>query len=90
MKTIPASVASKAFGQFLDTVQREPVMVTKKNRPVAVTLSMHDAEAFREFQIQRGIARGLADIEAGRYEEISPQNTANRIARFEARYQAQK
>ncbi len=30
MKTIAATKASKEFGRFLDTVQREPVMVTKK------------------------------------------------------------
>lgn len=85
MKTISASVASKSFGQFLDTVQREPVIVTKKNRPVAITMSIQDAEAFQAFQIAQGIERGLADIEAGRYEEITPENTAKRIAEFKKR-----
>ncbi len=90
MKTMSASVASKSFGQFLDAVQREPVIVTKKNRPVAVTLSMQDAAAFGDFQIEQGIKAGLADIEAGRYEEITQENTAKRLAEFEARYQSQK
>jgi prevent-host-death family protein len=90
MKTISASVASKSFGQYLDAVQREPVMVTKKDRPVAVTMSIQDAQAFQEFQIEQGIKAGLADIEAGRYEEITPENTAKRIAKFETRFQSQK
>jgi len=40
MKTMTASVASKEFGRYLDAVQREPVVVTEKNRPVAVTVSL--------------------------------------------------
>ena len=90
MKSIPASVAAKSFGSYLDAVQREPVVVTKKDRPVAVTMSMQDAAEFQEFQIQRGIERGLADIEAGRFEEITPESTARRLERFEALFKAKK
>ncbi len=36
--------AKTHFGKFLDNVQREPVIVTKKNRPVGVMLSMQDIE----------------------------------------------
>ena len=36
--------AKTHFGKFLDNVQREPVVVTKKNRPVGVMLSMQDIE----------------------------------------------
>lgn len=44
MKTMTAVEAKTHFGKFLDSVQREPVIVTKKNRPVAVMLSMQDIE----------------------------------------------
>ena len=44
MKTMTAVEAKTRFGEFLDSVQREPVIVTKKNRPVAVMLSMQDIE----------------------------------------------
>ncbi|MGB1207580.1 MAG: type II toxin-antitoxin system Phd/YefM family antitoxin [Paracoccaceae bacterium] len=90
MKSIPASVAAKSFGSYLDAVQREPIIVTKKDRPVAVTLSIQDAAEFREFQIQRGIARGLADVDAGRFEEMTVEATARRIKEFKARLSAQR
>jgi prevent-host-death family protein len=42
MKTFTAKEAKTHFGEFLDATQREPVMVTKNNRPVAVMLSVND------------------------------------------------
>lgn len=86
MKTMTASVASKEFGRFLDTVQREPVVVTKKNRPVAVTVSLQDWEELTRMRIDRGISKGLEDIEAGRFEEMDDKATATRITRFKARF----
>lgn len=44
MKTLTAAQAKNAFGQFLDMAQREPVLVTKNDRPVGVFLSMQDLE----------------------------------------------
>lgn len=44
MKTITAAEAKNGFGKFLDMAQREPVLVTKNNRPVGVLLSMADIE----------------------------------------------
>ena len=85
MKTMTASVASKEFGRYLDTAQREPVIVTKKNRPVAVTVSFQDWEELTKLRIERGLAQGLDDIENGRFEEVSDANTAARLARFKDR-----
>lgn len=44
MKKISAADAKTRFGEFLDTAQREPVVVTKKNRPVGVMFSIQDLE----------------------------------------------
>ena len=44
MKTITAAAAKNAFGRFLDMARREPVVVTKNDRPVGVFLSMEDLE----------------------------------------------
>lgn len=85
MKSMTASVASKEFGRYLDTAQREPVIVTKKSRPVAVTVSIQDWEELTKLRIERGLAQGLDDIENGRFEEVSDANTAARIARFKDR-----
>ncbi len=43
MKTMTARDAKTHFGEFLDTMQREPVIVTKNNRPVGIMISMDDA-----------------------------------------------
>ena len=43
MKTISAREAKTRFGELLDTMQREPVMVTKNNRPVGIMISIQDA-----------------------------------------------
>jgi prevent-host-death family protein len=42
MKTITARDAKTRFGELLDTAQREPVVITKNNRPVSVVVSIHD------------------------------------------------
>ncbi len=43
MKTISAREAKTHFGELLDAMQREPVMVTKNNRPVGIMISIKDA-----------------------------------------------
>ncbi len=77
MKTISSKEAQNAFGSFLDTAQREPVMVTRRNRPVGVMLSMENLPAIfalvdtmRE-TIKSGVQSGLVDSKAGRGEELT-------------------
>jgi prevent-host-death family protein len=43
MKTITARDAEHHFGELLDTMQREPVVITQDNRPVGILISMEDA-----------------------------------------------
>ena len=83
MKTMTASTASKNFGEYIDAARREPVVVTRQNRPVAVTFSIEDAEELLRSKIDAGIARGLADIETGRV--LEPETTAQRISRYQER-----
>lgn len=44
MKVMSAKEAKNAFGTFIDTAQREPVFVTKRNRMVGVFLSINEIE----------------------------------------------
>ncbi len=44
MKTMTAAKAKNHFGEFLDTAQREPVIVTRNSRAVGVMFSMQDIE----------------------------------------------
>lgn len=85
MKTMSATAASKEFGRFIDAAQREPVLLTKKDRPVAVTVSVADWEELLSLRIERGIAAGLADVAAGRVVEITDAALEQRLARFRTR-----
>jgi prevent-host-death family protein len=44
MKTMTAAKAKNAFGQMIEAAQREPVLITKQNRPVGVFMSIQDIE----------------------------------------------
>ena len=43
MKTMSARDAKTRFGELMDTMQREPVLLTKNNRPVGFVISIEDA-----------------------------------------------
>ena len=66
---IPAAEAKTNFGALLEKVQREPLMISKKGRPVAVLMSMDEFETHQRIkleQLRREVQAGLADLEAGR------------------------
>jgi prevent-host-death family protein len=43
MKVMSAREAKNHFGEFLDTSRREPVIITKNDRPVGIMISIEDA-----------------------------------------------
>lgn len=43
VKTMTAREAKNRFGEFLDAARREPVVVTKNDRPVGIMISIEDA-----------------------------------------------
>ena len=55
MKVMTARDAKNHFGEFLDTARREPVVVTKNDRPVAIMISVEDAAdtLFSDFFIDK-------------------------------------
>ena len=57
MKTVPATEAKNRFGAMLDAAQREPVVIRRQERDVAVLLSMADYERLRSANI-----RALLDL----------------------------
>jgi len=85
MKTMSATLASKEFGRFIDAVQREPVLLTKKDRPVAVTVSVADWEELVALRIEHGVVAGLADVAGGRISEMTDDGIEQRLARFRTR-----
>jgi prevent-host-death family protein len=44
MKIMTTTQARNGFGQMLDTAKCEPVMITRRNRPVGVFLSIQHLE----------------------------------------------
>lgn len=72
MKTVAATEAKNRFGAVLDDAQREPIVIRRQDRDIAVVLSMADYERLRSGNIQAFLdlrnqvaaeagARGLTD-----------------------------
>src|SRR5665213_2763608 len=65
MITKTSAEAQNQFGQLLDTVQREPVAITRHGRPAAFVISPREMEDFlaaQEFKRKQAVA----DLEAWR------------------------
>jgi prevent-host-death family protein len=52
MKTVPATEAKNRLGAILDEAQREPIVIRRQDRDIAVVLSMADYERLRAGNIQ--------------------------------------
>jgi len=52
MKTVPATEAKNRLGAILDDAQREPIVISRQDRDIAVVLSMADYERLRAGNIQ--------------------------------------
>ena len=44
MKSVPATEAKNRLGALLDEAQREPIVIRRKDRDIAVVMSMADYE----------------------------------------------
>ena len=51
MKTIPATEAKNRLGAILDAAQREPIVIRRQDRDIAVVLSMADYERLRSANV---------------------------------------
>jgi len=52
MQIISATEAKQSFGAVIDKAQREPIMIRKQNRDVAVILSIEDYQRITRTNIQ--------------------------------------
>lgn len=71
MQTFTANEAKTRFGELLDLAQREPVRVTRRQRPVGVLVSATDYEAMRAFYADRLQHRLSASAEAARAQGLT-------------------
>ena len=64
MITKTSAEAQNQFGQLLDTVQREPVAITRHGRPAAFIVSPRDMEELMSLKERR--SQAVKDLEAWR------------------------
>jgi prevent-host-death family protein len=86
MQTYSATSVAKNCWAFLDAVQSESIIITKKNRPVAVTMSYKRAKELENAVLEAGIQRGLDDIKAGRWRILTEQYANEMLEEFTAQY----
>lgn len=52
MRTISATEAKQSLGMMIDVAQREPVIIQRQHRDIAVLLSIHDYDQLRGVQVE--------------------------------------
>lgn len=52
MKKVAATEAKNRLGAIIDEAQREPIVIQRQERDVAVVISMADYERLRKAQVQ--------------------------------------
>lgn len=68
MKTVASTEAKSNFGALLDSAQREPVIIEKKGRPVAVMMSHEEYRAYEMMKLdalQRDLREGIRQADNG-------------------------
>ena len=69
MDTMTAADAKTNFGALLDKAQREPVIISKNGRPVAVLMSIAAYEEQQRLKLEllrQEVNKGLDDLKRGR------------------------
>jgi len=65
MKAITAKDAKNHFGALMDTVQREPVRISKHGRPVAVVISEAEYGEMKLERLRAMLALGESQLDRG-------------------------
>jgi len=65
MTTITSKDAQNHFGQLIDSAQREPVVIERRGRPIAVVISRSRYEALEALEDQMWRARAKKAAEGG-------------------------
>lgn len=52
LKTVPATEAKNRLGAILDEAQREPIVIRRQDRDIAVVMSMADYERLRSGNVR--------------------------------------
>ncbi len=87
MQSLSAHDAKARFGQLLDTARREPVVIERHGRAVAVVLSKEEYDelnAIKLQQLQAEITAGIADLKRGAYNDYTTDELPTLAGRIKA------
>jgi prevent-host-death family protein len=87
MQSVSAHDAKARFGQLLDTARREPVVIERHGRAVAVVLSKEEYDELNDIKLQHlraEIDLGLADLECGAYTDYAADELPKLAERIKA------
>lgn len=90
MHNVSAHDAKAGFGQLLDTARREPVVIERHGRAVAVVLSKEDFDELNAMKLERlrtEIAAGVAAVERGEYTDYDEEDLMQLGERIKAEVQ---
>lgn len=90
MITIPAAEAKNKFGVLMDTVQREPVAISKKGRTAAIVMPIQEYEEYKELKLEKlrsHLAEGASQADQG---EFSKKTMAEIMQEAKLEYDAKK
>jgi len=65
MTTITSKDAQNRFGELIDTAQREPVVITRRDRPIAVVISNEQYKRLEALEDALWAARARAAAAGG-------------------------
>jgi len=77
---VPAKEAKNRFGELLDAVQRQPVIITKKGRPVARMIAFVDKKRFEEVEDQIWLEKTLKVMKNPKF--IGVKKSAELLAKY--------
>jgi prevent-host-death family protein len=63
MQTVSATYAKQNFAAILDLSQREPVMIRRHARDIAVVMSAEEYKRIRQTRVQGRVRAGLSPTE---------------------------
>ena len=85
MKSVSATEAKNRLGAILDEAQREPIVIRRQDRDIAVVLSMADYERLRAGNIQAFLdLRNEVAAEAAAASGLTGDRLADLLARDDA------
>jgi prevent-host-death family protein len=87
MQNVSAHDAKARFGQLLDTVRREPVVIERHGRAVAVVLSKEEYDELNDIKLQQlraEINLGIADLESGAHSDYKADELPELAERIKA------